>query len=262
MTEDLLNSDSWLDILKGIEWKEGKAYDLPRNTYRTQGRITCSYLGRQTADFANGRHNYFAYIGLVRPDGSPIMQGVNVVPVLPDGRILMVVEQRPAHFCFSDQPEEFLVNKGGEVKKVDLKQYGAYSTLEFPGGAVESTDSLKIAALRELIEETGIPEQPATLYSRGPKFFPQGADMALEMSQGVVFLNCSKFQDSVTNDGGLRIFALTPEIIRWNIQQGKIRSLQAALFGWYFYEEVTRFINKPDEFLAGYISSHSVSIKS
>lgn len=223
------------EVLKKNEWEEGKVIPIVDGSHRTRVVVTCYSKGRQKAQFANGEHNYGAYIELTRPDGSWISQGTGIVPVLPDGRLIMVVEQRPPQWRLPNQPTTIVV--GGEI--VDLREFGPYSSVEFPGGAVDPEDRKFTAGfLKELVEETEVPNQTATVYRRKPPLFPQGSDLALEGQLCVVYLSNLGFEKHVKTDGGLDVMALSPEDVQNNIWAGSIRSGQAALLGWAFYKEV------------------------
>lgn len=217
------------------QWEEGKIIPIACGVYRARVMVTCYAAGRQRAQFANGEGAYGEYVELMRPDDqSWIEQGTNIVPVLPDGRLIMVVEQRPPQWRFSNQPTTIIV----AGQDIDLRQFGPYSSLEFPGGAVDKGDNLTSGFLRELEEETEVEEQEALLYQRERPFFPMGSDVALEMKVGVVYLERGGFSGFVKSDGGLHVLALTREDVQMNIWAGNIRSGQAALHGWSFYQEV------------------------
>ena len=138
----------WRQKLSEEVWEEGKKILFPVSSYRHRVVVICYGLGRQTAEFANGKFNYGAYVELTRPDGTWIREGVNVVPVLPDGRIIMVVEQRPAQFAYGNQPSVIQLEGSNTI---DLHQFGPYSSLEFPGGGVDADQTLKAAFLAELV---------------------------------------------------------------------------------------------------------------
>lgn len=233
--EEVMTQFNWRLVLAEHAWEEGKVIKVVDGSYRTRVVVTCYSVGRQKAEFANGVHNYGAYVELTRPDGTWISQGMGIVPVLPDGRLIMVVEQRPSQFRLPNQPTTIMV--GGET--VDLREFGPYSSLEFPGGAVDPQDhTLKAGFLKELVEETEVPNQMATVYRRKPPLFPQGSDLALEGQLCVVYLTNLGFQKRVKTDGGLDVMALSPADVQSNIWAGNIRSAQAALLGWAFYREV------------------------
>ena len=252
---------NWRSILKQHRWEEGKTISVVDGSYRTRVVVTCYEKGRQKTEFANGDNNYSAYVELTRPDGTWISQGTNIVPVLPDGRMIMVVEQRPPQFRLPNQPTSIMVG----TTIINLHEFGPYSSLEFPGGAVDENEELRSGFLRELEEETEVVEQTALLYERCPPMFAQGSDLALEEKVGVVFLKYGKFSRFVNNDGGLHVFALTPEDVQRNIWAGNIRSGQAALLGWAFYQEVTKA--RADETTlrtmcdSGYLAIREVHIK-
>lgn len=254
---------NWRLKLKNETWEEGKVVTLVDGSYRIRCVVTCYAAGRQTAEFANGIHKIGAYAELMRPDGTWIYQGTNIVPVLPDSRLIMIVEQRPPQFRLPAQPRSIALF--GDNRSIDLSTFGPYSSLEFPGGAVDETDKFDAGFLRELTEETEVEPQPVQLYLRRPPFFPQGSDIALEMSVGVVFLTRHRFSNFVNNDGGLHVLALTPDEIQMNIWAGNIRSGQAALHGWAFYQEVMNARRNENLLRAmkdsGYISVRPVTIK-
>jgi hypothetical protein len=244
-------------FLRGQIWEEGKVIQVVQSSYRTRTTITCYAAGRQKAEFANGPGGYGAYVELTRPDGTWISQGTNFVPVLPDGRILMIVEQRPPQFRLANQPQTLIV--GGE--QIDLRQFGPYSSVEFPGGAIDP----KSKFLDELEEETEVEDQKATVYKRTVPFCPQGSDLALEGFLNIAYLTGKHFSPQVKTDGGLNVLALTPDDVEENIHLGNIRSGQAALMGWAFYQEVER-ARRDNDYLKkllsrGYLEVVTVDLK-
>lgn len=98
------------DILAETTWEEGKIVSLVAGSYRHETVAVCSPAGRQKAQFANGEFPYFAHVELLGASGKRIEQGAGIVPVLPDGRLLMVVEQRPPQGKVADRP--YLVRRG------------------------------------------------------------------------------------------------------------------------------------------------------
>jgi ADP-ribose pyrophosphatase YjhB (NUDIX family) len=113
--------------------------------------------------------------------------------------------------------------------------------LEFPGGAVDPGDhTLKAGFLKELKEETEIPDQKVWVYMRNVPCFAQGADLALENKVCVAFLTNMKFEHYVKTDGGLNVVSLSPKDVQENIWMGNIRSIQGSLLGWAFYLEVQK----------------------
>ncbi len=222
------------ECLKGIEWQEGKIIPVAEGPYRYRIVVQCSSVGRQKAIFTNGEYPYFSYIESVDGQGQWVKQGTGLVPVLPDGRLIMVVEQRAAQGRFPDRP--MIAQIGG--KKVDLKVFGLFSSLEFPGGAVDGKEGLKAGFIRELQEETGAENQSALFYKRRWPTYSLGSDEARQQFLGVVFLSGFSFASHVKTDGGLTILALTPYEVQTNIWSGVIHSGQAALAEWGFYKEV------------------------
>jgi 8-oxo-dGTP pyrophosphatase MutT (NUDIX family) len=230
----------WKEELQGHWWEEGKVIKLDPSSYRHRIVVVCYKFGRQKAEFSNGEGNFGAYVELVRGDGSWISYGNNVVPVLQDGRLVMVVEQRPAQYGWENKPGKLIING----KEMDLGQFGPYSSLEFPGGAVEKDESLKVAALRELTEETGV-KLEGEMYFRNPPFHAQGADLSIRANQAVVFLKGLSYPERVDNDGGLSVLALTPSEVQAAIWSGAVDSAQAGLVGWGFYKEVIAAVSDP-----------------
>ncbi len=222
------------ESLKGIFWEDGAVLPISEGPYRFRVVVQCSPKGRQKAMFQNGEHSYFSYVQLLGGDGSWIKQGGAIVPVLPDGRLLMVVEQRPPQGQYDDNVSTVRI----AGKNVDLLQFGPYSSLEFPGGAIDLGEGYKSGILRELVEETGVGEQSATYCARCHPVYPQGADLALRQYLGVVYLSGVAFPDHTDTDGGLAVLALSKEDVIYNIRSGAIRSVQAALTPWTFYQEV------------------------
>lgn len=243
------------------EWQEGRVIYVAVGSYRHRTVIHCTESGRQSAVFADGKEHKFAgYMEIMNGKGEWIRQGAGMVPVLPDGRMLMVVEQRPPQGRFENRPTIAMI--GGE--KVDLAKFGPHSSLEFPGGAVEPGQGLKAAYLAELVDETGVGEQSAMWYSRTPPVYPFGSDLALQQFLSVVYLSGLKFEPYVADDGGLQVFALTEKEVQENIWGGVICSGQAALLQWAFYQEVKKA--RVDEvfaqklFVANYMKASQVQI--
>lgn len=251
----------WQNILKNIKWLEGKKVDLPTFSHRYAMTVVCTKAGHLDGKFLNGIRRYAILTTIVRHDGiTRIYDGVIVVPVIPDGRLLMVVNQRPGADFFYDHPRIIRLGK----KKVDL---GAYGSLEFPGGGIDKNDKDGItkAFLRELWEETGVAAQKAVMYRRMFPIYPMNSDIIGRMHFAVVYLSSGIFSKYVESDGGLSVLALTPAQIERNIRGGVIASGHAALPAWNFFQEVERLrLNKKllrklrDE---GYISFRKVAIK-
>lgn len=233
-----MNSQQAKVLLGQMDWLEGRVIPVVEGPYRYRVVVHCSSRGRQKAMFANGERSYFSYIELLDVKGQWIQKGSGMVPVLPDGRLIMVVEQRPAQSRYSDRPT--MAKIAGE--DVDLGKFGPYSSQEFPGGAVDPEEGLKAGFLRELTEETGIGNQTATCYQRCPPMYQTGSDIALQQFCGVVFLSGLGYQSHVPTDGGLTVFALTEDEVQENIWRGVIHSAQAALTQWAFYKEVTQVL--------------------
>lgn len=219
--------------LEDMVWKEGEVMTVSEGPYRFRVVVHCSAQGRQKTLFQNGEHSYFSYVQLLASDGSWNRQGTTMVPILHDGRFLMVLEQRAPQGLY-DNPS--IARIGGE--DIDLRQFGPYSSLEFPGGAVDPGEGLKAAIFRELAEETGVKEQQATYYARLRPCYSQGSDLALQQFVGVVFLSGGAYSKKVNTDGGLRVFALTMEDMVQNLRRGVLRCYSAAIAPWAFYKEV------------------------
>lgn len=219
------------EVLAGEGWVSGKVIDVVQGSARHKTVIHCSPTGRQTHEFANGPGKTAAYVELTRPDGSWIQYGAGIVPVLPDGRLIMVVEQRPPQGRY-DQADHFVV----DGQKIDLMAFGPYSSLEFPGGAVDD-ESFQAGFLRELTEETGV-SPTGQIYMGRHLVHPTGSDVALAMHYGVIYLEGMKFDKYVDTDGGLSVFSIKPADVWKNFYAGNIRSGQAALINLLFYKEI------------------------
>lgn len=215
---------SHLRLLESMEWIEGGHIPLPQSSYRHRVVIACSQSGRQQAKFANGQFPYFAYTELLNGKGQWISHGNNIVPILSDGRFLMIVEQRPILERYRDHQRTAHINH----MTIEL---GPCDSLEFPGGAVKSGEEFMASFLRELAEETGIDEQRGLLYRRLPVVYSFGSDIALAMFYNVIYLSGFSFQDQVDNDGSLSVYALRRAEVEYNILTGAITSAQAALHG-------------------------------
>lgn len=218
-------------MLAGEEWKAGKVIDIVQGSARHKTVIHCSPTGRQTHQFTNGPGNTAAYVELTRPDGTWIQYGAGIVPVLPDGRLIMVLEQRPPQGRY-EQATHFVLD--GEV--IDLTAFGPYTSIEFPGGAIDD-ESFQAGFLRELSEETGV-SPTGQVYMGRHLVHPTGSDVALAMRYGVIYLEGMKFDKYVDTDGGLSVLSIRPEDVWKNFYAGHIRSGQAALINLLFYKEI------------------------
>ncbi len=253
----MFSSHNAKESLKSVNWVEGKIFPVAQGPYRYQIVVHCSSVGRQKAEFANGEYSYFCYVELCAGNGSWIEKGTGIVPVLPDGRLLMVIEQRPAQGRYTNRST--LAQIGG--KKVDLAKFGPYSSLEFPGGALDPNEGLKMGALRELVEETEIESQEATLYRCLRPVYLFGSDIAIQHYSSFVYLSGLNYQERTEGDGGLNVVALTKKEVMENIHNGVIASGQAALAPWNFYLEVSRgFFPASDLIKFGYINIEKIKI--
>lgn len=215
--------------LTNLAWEDGTRYKIIEGPYRHVIEILCSPLGRQKAIFGDGReHNYFAY---VRVGGNGI--GAHVVPVLPNGNVLMVVEQRPPQESPKSRPWPVV---GG--RSVNLLQYGPYSSLEFPGGGINPGESITMESLREMFEETGAAQQEIELYRTVLPHYVFGSDTTTRNFHAVAFLSEFFYETTVSNDGGLNVLELSPREVTFNIQNGSLMSAHSALMPWFFYEKV------------------------
>ena len=256
----MISSQTAKEALKSIIWEDGKIEPVVAGPYRYQIVVHCSPRGRQKAAFSNGEFNYFGYVRCVNGKGEWTSRGSNVVPVLPDGRIIMVVEQRPIHGLYSE-----LLPAKVEFENGTAFDLGDFGSLEFPGGAVEPGESITIGALRELWEETGTADQRAVLYQRLRPIAAFGSDIAGLNYYFVAYLSGISFDDYTPGDGGLNVLALTEAEVEKNIRSGVIASGQAALLSWPFYQEVKR-ARLDKRFLAeltasGYLKVEEVLIK-
>lgn len=245
--------------LLNLVWVDGAIVPILEAPYRYRIVVHCAKNGRQKAQFANGEHSYFCYVELVSENGIRSDRGAATVPVLPDGRIIMVVEQRPAQGRSTTRQMIAEI----EGKPVDLRSFGPDSSLEFPGGGIEANEGLKAGFLRELVEETGVKEQTARYYSRQHLVYYFGADLAHQNFLGVVYLSGRSFENHVATDGGLNVLALTKEDVQNNIWNGSIHSGQTAL-QWAFYKEVETIRNDPaleDKLVkSGYVLVENIKI--
>lgn len=255
----MFSSQDAKEAMRNIEWMGGKIIPLIEAPYRYRVVVFCSSTGKQRAMFANGEHPYFCYIQIVNQKGEWISRGAGIVPVLPDGRLIMVVEQRPAQGCYN---RPTVAEIGG--REVDLKKFGSLSSLEFPGGAIEPGEGLKAGFLRELTEETGVEEQTALCYSRVHPTYAFGSDIAGQNFFRVVYLSGLSYKEKVETDGGLNVLALKSSEVQYNIWNGVIHSGQAAILPWGFYREVMEIRNESwlEERLVncGYLSVEEIKI--
>ncbi len=219
--------------LRDIEWEVGKLVPIVEGPYRYRIVVLCSPSGGHRAMFNNGEHPYFCYVELLI-GGQWNKGGVSMVPVLPDGRLIMVVEQRPPQGRYYTTAMIVELDGGS----INLDNYGPYSSLEFPGGGIDPGEGLRAGFLRELQEETGINEQIGLCYRRRLPIYHFGADVALQLFTGVVYLSGLSYKARVETDNGLMVLALSHDEVERNIRNGVICSGQAALLQWGFYNEV------------------------
>lgn len=226
---------SWEAKLKEEEWEEGRDIALGDISYRHALFAHCSRRATRIAEFKNGKFPIYTYIKIVNSSGVWSSEGASIMPILPDGRILMIVNFRPVLRLFPDRPR--YVHLSGHTY-----QLGPTDSLEFPAGLIESNEGVVKGAARECIEETGVVAQEVTIWQRG---FPlylfndiaiRGHFIVLQLSQG-------DFQDYTTTDGGLRVLALTLEEVERNILSG---TAAAALDVWYFYQDILKAQKDPD----------------
>ena len=246
--------------LQDVVWAEDKIVPIVEGPYRHRVMVYCSSQGRQKAQFANGELPYFAYVENTNSKGQWVARGNNIVPVLPDGRILMVVEQRPIVALFPGHPTKVEFENG---KTFDLGKFGSP---EFPGGGVEPGEGLTMGGMRELSEEAGIKDQKALVYTRAHSVYAFGSDIAGANYYCVAYLTGVALHDSVEDEGGvLNVLALTENEVERNIRNGVIASGQAALLSWPFYKEVVIARNYKsflEEWVkTGYLKVEEVQIK-
>lgn len=221
----------WLGGLSEIEWVKDKRIEFYALSYRHR-QVTVCVEGRPfTTMFKNGGKSY---LELVCGDGGWNRVGVNIIPTLSDGRVLMVVEQQAPLSGFSEDLLHILELSGGQ-QSLDLRKFGEFSSLEFPGGGIEVGESVAIGALSELAAETGIPEQEGVLYCSPHLVFPYPSDLAHGNYISAVYLKSLEFASHVKNDGGLNVLALTSQEIEVNIRNGVFCSMNAGLYMWYWY---------------------------
>lgn len=219
-------------VFKDVEWKEGKLVDLVSGTYWYKLVILCSSTGKQKAIFADGKE--YPYFEFARSPNDKVLYATNIVPVLPDGRFLMVLEQRGPHALYPERPR--VVERFGGRKNIELGEYGS---LEFPGGAIDPGEGVSSGALRELVEETGIKDQEVEFFLKKTPVIAHGAGVALGMKLAVARLSAANQERWVFEDGvKMPVFALTEEEIDQGILNGSINSGQAACLGWQFFKQV------------------------
>src|SRR3989344_792160 len=217
------------EILKEVIWAEGKVINILNTLYWMTVQVVCSSNGKQKAQFANGEFPFFEFIVAQ----SRTLFAGNTVPVLPDGRILMVLEHRGPNIHYPALPKTIT---RANVEDINL---GSIGSLESPGGTIEKGEGIKSGLLRELAEETGLRGSTAVLYYRKHPTIVHNATVALGIIHSVIYLpEGADYERYVENDGGLHVFALTEEEIERNIAGGAISSGQAALLGWLLYKTV------------------------
>lgn len=244
-----------IKALREIEWIEGKIVPIIEAPYRYRIVVHCSNKKHGIkALFANGEFPYFLHLECLNQSQEWTPYGNNIVPVLPDDRIIMLVEQRSILARYPNRPK--VVEFSGGMT-FDLGEIGA---LEFPGGAVEPGEKIKMGTLRELKEESGIETQEAILYHRVHPIYVFGSDIAGAIFFSVAYLSGMRYENWTPTDGGLTVLALSEAEIEKNIQRGVISSGQAAILGWGFYKEVREARQRP-ELLKQYIGEGYISVE-
>ncbi len=232
-----MNRQESADFLKTVEWQEGKRVILGEGSYRHRIVAVLTEGAAKVGDFANGKGKYCEFVEFMDASGQWIQRGNGILPVLPDGRFLFIVERRPAQSFHGPRP--MVARIGG--KDVDLRKFNPHASLEISGGAADADDTnVVVGALREAMEENAIPEQAATLYHCLRPVHLFGSDIAIHHHSNALFLSESSFEAYAKTDGGLNVLALTQEDVWENIYNGVICSGQAAHATWYFFQEVLR----------------------
>lgn len=240
--------------LREIEWAEEKIVPIIEGPYRYRMVVHCSKMGKKRDFFANGEFPYFVHVECINQSKEWTAYGNSIIPVLPDGRLIMIVEQRSILVRFPDRSKTVEFSRG---ETFDLGEIGS---LEFPGGAVEPGEKIKIGALRELQEESGLEKQGAILYRRVRPIYAFGSDIAVANIFSVVYLSGMRYENWTPTDGGLTVLALSETEVERNIRNGVIASGQAAMLAWGFYKEVRETQNNP-ELLKQYIDEGYISVE-
>lgn len=247
---------SHLEFLKSLFWEEGTHIPLAPMSYRQRVVIACSSYGRQTAEFLNGPHKYFAYVELLNSRGEWIKSGAVIIPVLPDGRLILIAEQRPVIARYDDQKFAENFHKFANI--------GPYSSLEFPSGGIEPGERIVSGFLRELTEESEVDRQKVLVYRTNQHVYMHVSDLCLTNFFAVVFLSRTRYSEKVENDGGLTVLALDHHKIRQCIFGGILAGGHSIL-GYYFYQEVMKakisklFLNELTA--SGYLSIEELEIR-
>ena len=228
-----------LEDLKRIMWEEGKHIPVRNVSYRYVLVIGCSKDGGHRAEFANWTFSYFCYMQTGRVsewsmENPPI--GGHIVPVLPDGRVLMIVEKRPPLSRF--RRGSVLHRAGGDILLDDL------DSPEFPGGGIKPGERVTAGLIRELCEESGATGK-CTIYRITPPTPPFCSDMAVANYYAVAFLQENVLDGYIEHDGGLRVLTLTEDEVEANIDGGVLVSSHAVLTPWYLYQRVKRARSDP-----------------
>lgn len=231
---------------------------MPPTSGRHQQCFLCTERGKSTAEFSNGSFQYGAFQRLIRPDGSPITDSAGVVAVLPDHRLLVVVEERWSLACYPEDVVSQIWVDGKLRDMADIAPGFKFPSVEFPGGAIDFFDaSYASGALREVFEEAGVTAGELFLQKHGTMTL--GSDMALRARHGVLLLESSEFRPYTTNDGGLHVLALTSNDVERNIIEGRMNSGQAAQSHFFWYKVYMSYVDT--ERLEQTFSRQKVSIK-
>ena len=244
--------------LSSINWSDGKSIQIASAPYRLEIMLKCSPHGRQLAAFSGGHEGrFFCYVQIVNSDRSWTGEGSIVVPVLPNGQLLMVVEQRPAQAAFGPRTDLMRLQSGD----MPLTYFGPFSSIEFPGGGIERDIHPAANVLRELSEETGV-SRVLALYRRAHPIYPFISDIAVRDYLFVAYLESMDYSTWAASDGGLHVLAVWPQEVTQNIRSGAIASGHAAILPFEFFKELdgARRSGSLDDLIdSGYIVSEQSS---
>tara|TARA_Y100000031_G_scaffold3242_1_gene3981 strand:- start:1212 stop:1955 length:744 start_codon:yes stop_codon:yes gene_type:complete len=247
-----------LEDLKLVKWEENSSVIVGIGPYgRHAFLIIMSPFGRQTAQFANGEHNYFAVTAVLSGDGQVVDAGGTVIPVFPNGDLLMIVEQR-APLALWDALEYARVLTFSDGR--EPLELGPCGSVEFPAGAIEPSEGIRSGMLREFAEETEISGHEVLIVERQYPAWPQIAELYPRIHEAIVFLPEVSFSDHVATDGGLSVVRLSRSDFLFNKRRGVFSATHPVLEGWRFLNDVRDTEERQEMLNAGEIKEILLNI--
>ncbi len=211
------------ECLRAFEWSEGRRHIVALGPYGRHGNvILCTQFGSQKAIFADGKeHPYTAVLGLVAKDGGLNTYGGHVIPILPNGNVLMVHVPRPALLAIPRRRRTNIIEFLDGRESYDL---GPIGEAEIPGGTVELGVTVKVGALLELLQELGLKViENCEFITRNDLVGSLISEFAIQIGIHAIKLPANigaEHLKYVRDDGGLYVLSLSQAEIKHNKRRG------------------------------------------